>query len=125
MRFDIPLPPVAKARARVVKDPKTGKYRGKTPKKTSEYEGMVALHARAAIAQQGWQHKGNVEVRVIIRKDRATVCVEPSEVDRFGQSDLDNYVKAILDGLEKGGVYENDRKVVELQARFWKEGTHV
>ena len=34
------------------------------------------------------------------------------------RGDLDNYAKAVLDGLQKGGVLENDKQVIELHLSF-------
>jgi Holliday junction resolvase RusA-like endonuclease len=88
-----------------------------TPKATQQYEELVALHARAAVAQARWEHDGNVYVEVAISKGGVVVLVEPSDRDRFWHADVDNYAKSLMDGME-GIVYGNDRRVVDLAVYF-------
>lgn len=112
MKFPVPGKPVPKARPRVVNG------RAFTPQRTKNYEKLVALHAKAAMARERWDYDGNVRVVLGIEKHQAEVTVEPSQLERFGKADIDNIFKAVADGLEKAGVFDNDRRVVEMLAYF-------
>lgn len=91
MRLVIPGAPVAKQRAR----------RGKgghwfTPAATRQYEELVAWYCRAAGERLG---SSSVAVTIALWSERPL------------RGDLDNYAKAILDGMVKGGLIDDDRQV--------------
>ena len=113
MKYPIPGKPVPKGRPRVNKNGRTW-----TPARTRQYEELVALHTKAAMARERWEHDGNVRVELAIEKHQVVVNVEPSERERFGQFDVDNVFKAVADGMEKAGVFKNDRRIVEMVAYF-------
>lgn len=94
--FTVPVNPVGKGRPRFTRSGHT--Y---TPARTTTYEQHVA-----AAAQQASIPVLDCQLSVWI-----TFYVEPQ---RGGPSDLDNYIKAVLDGLK---AHFNDRRVVELAAR--------
>ena len=97
LRIVVPGEPVAKERPRVNMKTRTV-Y---TPKTTKAYEQVVALTARAAGVKFG--------------TDRLIVDLGFKVTSRKGK-DIDNLIKAVLDGLMKGGVLKDDRQVVELHA---------
>lgn len=80
--------------------PQFERGRAHTPKRTREFEEQVAWAART--------------VPPIPRDARLSV-----ELSLFSKrkltGDLDNYAKAILDGLQKGGLFENDGQIDVLQ----------
>lgn len=93
----VPGEPVAKERPRVNYKTKTV-Y---TPKATKDYETAVALTARAAGMRFG--------------QSRLVVNMYFDVTSRKGK-DLDNLIKALLDGLMKGKAFTDDKQIVELHA---------
>jgi Holliday junction resolvase RusA-like endonuclease len=96
-----------------------------TPKVTEDYEERVAAYARLAAAELGGWVVGR---RVPLRLEVEVVCRRPGrlwrKVDDNGERapvtvrpDLDNYVKSILDGLQRAELFADDAQVVELSAR--------
>lgn len=110
IRFEIAGAPVPKSR------PIHGSGRVYTPRATREYEEWVAMSARAARARVGDEQ---VEVSLELHHDLVVVELQPitEELRWMPRGDLDNYAKSILDGLQRGGVFTNDRQVVELHVR--------
>lgn len=99
--FEVIGPPRPKARPRVFVG-NDGKSRAVTPKATKQYENAVKGCARFALAR--WRRDGlyRVTLRFVF--------------DGRRRGDLDNYAKAVLDGLQ-GAAFENDRQVSELVVR--------
>jgi Holliday junction resolvase RusA-like endonuclease len=109
MKFNFP----AKVKGR----PRLGR-RGRvfTPKETLEFENKVREH---------WSDRkidGPVAMEIVIGKDWFTVRTWPMRGMRTGglRGDLDNYVKAICDGLV-GVAYDDDKQVHFIEARFSSE----
>lgn len=113
-KFIIPGEPVAKGR------PKLSRYGTYTPKKTKEYEehikqewrkngykeplkGAVAVSIRFC---RGIQKSGSKAVRMKKILGQIKPTVKP---------DLDNYIKAVLDGLN-GLAWVDDSQIVEITA---------
>lgn len=95
MRIEVPGRPVPKARPRRAR---AGHFY--TPQKTKRYEDDVAWYARLArVTFQGY-----VIVRCEFHQKRPF-------------TDADNCLKAVLDGLQKGGAIRNDVDVVALAAK--------
>lgn len=98
--------PVPKARPRMTK---TGHVY--TPKKTADYEFLV---------QQVWHYAGRPKIAGAIRLEVVFYYARPkSAPDRHhhtGRPDLDNLIKAVLDGLN-GYAFDDDSQVVEIHAR--------
>lgn len=116
--IDIEMPggPVAKAR------PKFARGRAYTPTKTTNYESALGLMANKAMAGKK-PFECAVAVRVVVRlpipalwpmtERKAAIEGLTPPIKR---PDLDNYIKAIFDALNKI-VFRDDSQVVELSAR--------
>lgn len=91
--FDIPGPPVPKARAR------RGRHGFYTPQKTVSYERHVGSCALVAVlANRRWLKTSEYQVQLdVYYRDKRS-------------GDLDNLEKSILDGMQ-GVVYHNDKQV--------------
>ena len=94
----VPGPPVPRSRPRIPR--KGGAY---TAPRSNEYVKRVALYAAAATHRCRWQmgYEGEAVVSIIVRRSA-----------RLG--DIDNYAKAVLDGLTMAGVWRDDRQVTGL-----------
>lgn len=106
----IPGVPVPKKRPRTY-PVKGGGVRTSTPAATKCYETSVKWWAKRAILEQG-DPKGfplGAPVELLI----GAVFFVPTGkgAGRIRPGDFDNYLKAVLDGLE-GVVYENDAQVI-------------
>ena len=117
IEFTIPGKPIPKASVRV------GKHGGYYDKKskTAAYMQAVALHARRAMAGTP-PMVGPVEVVIIVVRTvpvgwsgKKKAAAWRGEVLPVTKPDVDNYCKAILDGMS-GVVYRDDNQVVKLRA---------
>jgi Holliday junction resolvase RusA-like endonuclease len=88
-----------------------------TPQKTRDYEEIVAYIARAKREKIG---DVPCDVSIELYEDKAIVTLtpRPDAKKRKLKGDVDNYAKAILDGLQKGQMLEDDRQVNELHLTF-------
>ncbi len=102
MRFTVPGQPIAKGRPRFV-----GGGRAITPERTKEYEQRIAIYAKNAMAHAG-QDPLTGDLSIAVR------FYLPS---RRNEPDLDNLIKAALDGCN-GTLYADDRQVAHLVG--WK-----
>lgn len=114
----IDLKAVAKQRARLTRPRRGRRSRAYTPQKTKHFEDSLA----EAYRSQGGTHWGAVPVglQIEIHKDGFDVQVFPLEcsVRPVGiRGDVDNYVKAIQDGLN-GVAWDDDRQVEMLVVHF-------
>lgn len=98
LRFFISGRPVPKGRARV-----GAGGRIFTPKRTRAYEELVAWTARTQPFAIG---SGPVALRIVLQSATAL------------RGDIDNYAKAILDGMVKGQMMDDDSQVYSLQIQF-------
>lgn len=103
MKFFVEGAPVPLARHRVAIV--EGKARMYTPTASKAYEEKIALIARGAVAKtRGWERDARFAVTLFVYDDRQTY-------------DLDNLVKAVLDGLTKAKtVWVDDRRVDGITA---------
>ena len=118
--FKIEGVPVPKGRPRFAR---RGNYvQTYTDKKTMSYEELVAFTAKQAMGS-GKLINGPVEMFLYIRlpvpksytKKATKDCLE-GLVRPTKKSDIDNYVKSLMDGMN-GVVYEDDSQVVDLHVR--------
>jgi Holliday junction resolvase RusA-like endonuclease len=116
--FTIEGVPVAKGRPRI--STRGGFARAYTPAKTRSFEAVVSDTARAAIGPID-PYAGPVEMEAHFsipvpkswrKRDRADALA--GIIQPGGKPDLDNYFKAIADGLN-GIVYKDDSQIVSAR----------
>lgn len=100
-RIRIPGEPVPKGRPRFTKGGNT--Y---TPRDTRMYEGLVAW---------SWRSQGLPRITSDIYLEAVFFCSR--------KYDLDNLVKALLDGLQQGGAFKNDSQVAMIHTSRLVEKT--
>ena len=84
-----------------------------TPKETIEAEEHIAK----VIGDEAPNFDGPVSVQMIFCKESTTVTVKPLEEGHtLLRGDLDNYVKLLLDGIQRSPLIENDRQVLHIDA---------
>jgi len=113
--FTVPVPPVAKARPRVTM--RGGFARAYTPKKTTNFERIVA---DCCPVKDPIPTPCHISIKFCLpipkswskAKQRAAATGELMPTSR---PDIDNYVKAIMDSLN-GIAYEDDSQIVSLNA---------
>lgn len=104
--FRIDTPPRVKQRPRM-----TRRGRVYTPAATLEYEAAVASFYNGPLFE------GPVGIALTFAKHHTTVTItELPKPTEFVRGDLDNLVKSVLDGLQKGVAFNDDRQVVRLHA---------
>lgn len=105
--FTVQGTPRVKERPRVLKTGKT--Y---TPKATAEYERAVAER------YDGPVFDGPVRLDVCFEHDRTIVRIIPLDAEEKPRlrGDIDNYLKALQDGLVKAGALD-DNQIVLVRAR--------
>jgi Holliday junction resolvase RusA-like endonuclease len=117
LHLDIPGEPVGKGRPR---PRRWGGYR--LPKKTREYQDRIATIARARWRREAIPRDHATHVSIVAvhkRPKRLMRKRDPKEripLTAGGGTypDLDNVAKAVLDGLQDGGVLEDDCCVTSL-----------
>jgi len=103
----IPLRPKPKQRPRMSKRSR----RAYTPQETKDYEDAIAGY------WDGPEFTGPVHLNITFAKEGIDVTVEDATDGSMSlRADIDNYIKSLLDGLQKGGAFPNDRQVVSLKA---------
>lgn len=93
--FTVMGKPIAKER------PRLGRGGTYTPKKTKDYEADVRKAAQEAM-QDKPPFLGLIQLSMVIWRADGR------------QADVDNIVKSVMDGMQKGGVFRNDSQVAEL-----------
>jgi Holliday junction resolvase RusA-like endonuclease len=111
IRLEIPGRPVPWQRVR------TNQGRFFTPQATRDYEEAVAMLCRATRESLG-ETLCSIDIELYPTKAIVTITPLPDEPARKIKGDVDNYAKAILDGLQKGQMIENDKQVTELRVSF-------
>lgn len=119
--FVIPGEPVAKGRARIGRLA-NGRPVNITPARTRSYENLVALAAQQAMAgappiARSVPVSISVDVTLPIPaswSQRKRAAAAMGTVRPTGRPDLDNFVKAALDGMN-GVVLEDDSSVVRIE----------
>lgn len=116
-RMTIPMVPRPKQR------PQHGRGNTYTPKETREYEEVVGFYARRAIKQP---LRGAIRVAIDfyipIPKSWSEVkktAAEQGDIRPASKPDIDNLVKATLDGMNGGIAYKDDSQIVSLIVNEW------
>jgi Holliday junction resolvase RusA-like endonuclease len=123
--FIVPGEPVAKGRPRV--SARNGVARMYTPKKTENYENLVAMAAQQAMGN-GIPLEGplllEVTANVSIPKSKSKKVQEAmrkGSIRPTKRPDLDNYLKAVSDGCNSV-VYADDSQIVAIKAsKFYSD----
>jgi len=112
LAFTVPGKPVPLARARAGRG--GGFY---TPQRSKDYKRTVAGHF-LALGYGAVRHKGDVEVSLVIYRDRVDVGLRLlATVSKRRRGDVDNVAKGILDALNQL-AWEDDRQVTRLDVRL-------
>lgn len=86
--------------------PRMGRHGGVyTPRTTVAYENAIGFMAKAA----GWKYGTQ---RLVL--DMHFLCGKKENAK--DKPDIDNLIKAVMDGLQRGGAFKNDKQVCELHA---------
>ena len=114
--IELPGPCVPKGR------PRLGRGGVYTPEKTRAYERLVRDHAALACHQQDWQvTRGPVSMTLYVTLEPPQSWSKKKRQEAMGRyiitkPDLDNYEKAVCDGME-GIVFLNDSQVADCRTR--------
>lgn len=127
--FVIPGPPVAKGRPRI--STRGGFARAFTPAKTVNFEGRVGFAGSEAMRGRS-PVDGPLALRVDIFLPVPASWSKRKQVDALcgttrptGRPDVDNFAKAVLDGLN-GIVWRDDAQVVSLTAtKYYADAPRV
>jgi len=124
--FTVDTAPIAKARARVVT--KGGVTRAYTPQKTATFEQLVGIRAREAMrGQPPLDGALYIMIQCYLPRPKAhygKAGIKPQFVNAepIGRPDLDNYCKAVLDGIN-GVVFKDDSQVIsQTSHKFYVNG---
>lgn len=116
VRFTVLGEPQGKARARTVKDPRTGKSRTYTPEKTVSYENLIKLEYQA-------QCRGNFftrDIPVSVKVDCYLCPPKGRHPERpMKKPDWDNIGKIICDALNKVAWCDDAQVVEGTVAKHW------
>ena len=107
LRLDVT--PVPKGRPRATK---TGRIY--TPKTTADYERRIARLVGHLPAQLG--ALGLRADFILKRPARTPKYITGRFMKAGSRGDIDNYIKALLDGCQRGGVVPNDAAVTEVHS---------
>lgn len=91
----------------------------RTPEPTRVYERAVSLHAAVAGVRILAGMPVIVDVVVVVPRLARTPKSRPGREPHASRPDLDNYVKAVLDGVFSAEGME-DGRVVRLSAEGWR-----
>lgn len=105
--FIVPGAPVGKER------PRKGKHGFYTPKRTQDYESLIAWHASAALLNK----KINDPSQPWLMDQVYSVEIKISRENVKKKPDIDNVLKSILDGMNKI-VYHDDKQVWKVYIEY-------
>lgn len=97
-----------------------------TDKRTRAYEYEIAERGAFQSIAQHWPRAFGEPCALVVDAvfarpgDRMRKKDPTGRIPRErGRIDADNLGKAVMDGLQKGGVFKNDAQVVDLHVRLW------
>ena len=101
--------PVPKGRPRMTRG-----GRVYTPKKTLEWEKLI----QDSIDEDCPRFEGPVEVELTFESETVLCTITQMHEDTKSKlrGDLDNYIKAFLDGLQRSNLIEDDKQVLRIDA---------
>ena len=117
MKVVIPMPPKSKGR------PRFANGHAYTPKETREYEEAVQKIVKTVISAPF-----TTSIRLTLHffldtpkswSKRKTESALKGEIRPASRPDIDNLCKAIMDALNGGIGYNDDKQIVELHAYEW------
>ena len=115
-RIEVPWAAKSKARPNFNSEQK----RAFMPKEYREWKESVAEFI-------GYQNVpslvGAVGMDIEFRKSGFVVVASETKLKRFGRSDIDNLIGGVMDAVQDGGGYKDDRQVSGIRAQFNKEET--
>ncbi len=120
-RIEIQGEPVAKQRARVVRNRHTGRMMAYTPKKTASWERRAAIEAKRNLPR--WPAtRRPVKITIVARMPIPgswpawkREAAAQGQIEPTGKPDIDNIVKAVKDAMN-GIVWDDDSQVVSIKA---------
>lgn len=126
IKFTIPGIPVAKGRPRFTKS-----GIAYTPAKTRQYENLVKAEAFQAMEKQPlFENAVEIVIRVFLpipksfSKTKKEQCLLWNILP-ITRPDLDNYIKAVLDGCNKI-VFKDDSQIVDIAAqKFYSDKPRI
>ena len=129
MRFTVPGAPCAQGRPRFTA--RGGRIRAYDPAKSRAYKAWVALVAKAAAEEAGWELNTDkpvsVRISVVLAVPRSFSRAKRQQVLEglirpTKKPDLDNIYKCVTDALS-GVIYRDDRQIVkaEMEKRYGEE----
>jgi Holliday junction resolvase RusA-like endonuclease len=94
-----------------------------TPPRTRNFEAMVSMIARTQAPPQPFEGAVSVEMKFFftLPKSRIKKRTPPPAVQaKDTKPDIDNLIKAILDGLNGAGFWRDDAQIASLSAvKMW------
>ena len=117
MKIVIPMPPISKGR------PRFANGHAYTPAKTRAYEEAVQLIARRLI-KEPFTGPLKVEIQFYLPIPKSwSKAKKQAAMDKMivpsSKPDIDNLCKAIMDSLNGGIGYNDDKQIVELHTYKW------
>jgi crossover junction endodeoxyribonuclease RusA len=106
MNFEIVVPIRPKSKSR----PRAGRNGFYTDRKTKDYENLIGQAYKDA---GGPKFENPVNVKLKFKKNSVTIYIEEIESESKLRGDIDNYAKAVLDGLNDI-AYLDDKQVLKL-----------
>lgn len=117
MKVVIPMPPKSKGR------PRFSRGHAYTPKETREYEEAVRQIVKSVI-KSPFNNGLRLTINFYLQVPKSWPKAKQEQA-RNGQvrpttrPDIDNLIKAIMDALNDGIGYNDDKQIVELHAYEW------
>ena len=122
----IPIPPVAKGRPRFAR--KGNFVKTYTPKKTLDFEKQVKIYASLHMRDKK-PLECPLELRIVCHRyipssfsKKKTIGAINKEIYPTTRPDVDNYAKAVLDGLN-GVLFKDDSQIIRLISEKYYSST--